>query len=173
MRALGPPWYIHTTDHSNMHFAARWQMRSAAVADRRAIRCCCKVIWTKTNYMKEKPTVETKQDECRIHLPWVYAQARHSKPLQTTWYQIKQKQWEYISSCSTGYISSWYIPMRLERILPNNTSKITSIKMVHGSLVVIKSQTHGQSSATCQMYEHDCFPNFAHPSFMLISTLNC
>jgi hypothetical protein len=34
--------------------------------------------------MKEKPTVETKQDECRIHLPWVYAQARHSKPLQTT-----------------------------------------------------------------------------------------
>jgi len=42
--------------------------------------------------MKEKPTVETKQDERRIHLPWVYALARHSKPLQTTWYQIKQKQ---------------------------------------------------------------------------------
>ncbi len=92
MRALGPPWYIHTTDHSDMHFAARWQIRSAAVADGRAIRCCCKVIWTKTDYMKEKPTVETRQDECRIHLPRVYAQARHSKPLQTTWYQIKQKQ---------------------------------------------------------------------------------
>jgi hypothetical protein len=27
------------------------------------VRCCCKVIWTKINYTKEKQTPEAKQDE--------------------------------------------------------------------------------------------------------------